>query len=169
LGHPYLWCLKAVQTGSEDAGGRPFQENPCQLSFYHVVDIYRRYISRTDPVAAWDSSKLGRSTQTGVTIDCLQQLHMRGQYNTVAEIGGRLIADGHKRMTRGLALHLHHNGFSKPLGEVVPPAQAFPNGIEDVRPAGCARWQCVRPNPSSGRQELLHRHAGWLLRSGAGT
>jgi hypothetical protein len=70
--------------------------------------------------------------QTGVTIDYLRQLHMRGQYESVAEIGGRLVTDGDKRMTRELALHLHKNGFSQPLGEVVPLAQAFPNGIEDV-------------------------------------
>ena len=57
---------------------------------------------------------------------------MRGQYEAVAEISGRLITDGDKRMTRELALHLHKNGFSRPLGEVIPLAQAFPNGIEDV-------------------------------------
>ena len=57
---------------------------------------------------------------------------MRGHYDAVAEIGGRLVTDGDKQMTRELALHLHHNGFSQPLGEIVPLAQAFPNGIEDV-------------------------------------
>ena len=81
-------------------------------------------------MSAWDSSKLNRSTQTGITMDYLQGLHMRGHHETVSEILGRLQRDGDPRMTRELAEHLDANHFKTPLGEVVPLGEAFPQSTE---------------------------------------